>query len=100
MIFYKMAPLTYFIGRMLVKVDFIGLANIVAGRQVAKEFIQEEATAENLSGEIVRILRDESYRSDLKNGLSDVQSRMGKPGCSKRVAKMLSELVFAESVAH
>jgi lipid-A-disaccharide synthase len=99
-IFYKVAPLTYFIGRLLIKVDFIGLANIVAGRQVAKEFIQEEASAESLSGEIVKILRDEPYRNDLKNGLSDVQSRMGEPGCSKRVAEMLSELVFTESVAH
>lgn len=99
-IFYKMAPLTYLIGRMLVKVDHIGLANIVAGKQVAKEFIQEEASPESLAEEIVSILRDSSYRKSLKTGLAEVQEKMGTPGCSVRVAEMLSELTAVKEITH
>jgi lipid-A-disaccharide synthase len=57
-ILYKMAPLTYAIGRHLVKVPHVGLANIVAGQGVVREFIQEQATPEALAEEIVRILED------------------------------------------
>jgi lipid-A-disaccharide synthase len=91
-ILYKMASLTYLVGRLLVKVDHIGLANIVAGRQVAREFIQDQASPDNLAREVVRVLQDETYRETLQKGLAGVQQRMGEPGCSIRVAKMLSEM--------
>ncbi len=91
-ILYKMAPLTYAIGRRLVKVEHIGLANIVAGRGVVREFIQEEASPENLAGEILRILEDPGYRQAIRDGLATVRERMGEGGCSERVAGMASEM--------
>lgn len=95
-ILYKMSPLTYVIGRLLVKVPHIGLANIVAGRQVAKEFIQDQAHPQDLAQEILCILHDEEYRNVLRSGLSGVQERMGQPGCSTRVAEMLSEMMLSK----
>lgn len=91
-ILYKMAPLTYAIGRRLVKVPFIGLVNIVAGESVAREFIQHEATPENLSAELLRLLRDGDYAARMREQLSRVRERMGEPGCSGRVALMASEM--------
>jgi len=92
-IVYRMSPLTYAIGRRLVKVPHIGLANIVAGEAVAREFIQEAATADALASEIVQILDDPAYAARLRRGLSVVRERLGESGCSKRVAGMLTSLL-------
>ncbi|WP_432821004.1 lipid-A-disaccharide synthase [Trichloromonas sp.] len=91
-ILYKMAPLTYEIGRRLVRVPFIGLVNIVAGEGVVKEFVQHEASEENLSRELLRMVRDSEYASGIRAKLSRVREKMGEPGCSSRVAEMASEM--------
>lgn len=91
-ILYKMSPLTYAIGKRLVKVPHIGLVNIVAGQGVVREFIQEQAEAPALAAEILQILDDPDYRSRIRGGLERVQQKMGEPGCSARVAAMASEM--------
>ena len=88
-IVYRMSPLTYAIGKRLVKLPYIGLTNIVAGEGVVREFIQHEATAANLASEIVRILDDAGYAQQINTGLARVRCRLGEPGCSRRVARML-----------
>jgi len=92
-ILYKMSPITFAIGKRLVRVDHIGLPNIVAGRRVVPELIQDEASPERLSAEILRILDDADYAAKMRDGLSTVQARLGSPGCSDRVAGMLFELL-------
>lgn len=92
-IVYRMAPLTYAIGKRLVKVSHIGLANIVAGKGVVREFIQEQATPENLAAEILHILDDPDYACQLHQGLVRVRELLGQPGCSTRVAGMLTTLI-------
>lgn len=91
-IIYQMNPLTYAIGKRLVKVPHIGLVNIVAGRSVVQEFIQEHATAENIGGEILRMLDDQSYRNRIKEDLREVRRLLGEGGCSEKVARMVSEM--------
>jgi lipid-A-disaccharide synthase len=91
-IIYRMAPLTYAIGKRLVKVPHIGLANIVAGEGVVREFIQEQATPENLAAEVEKLLDDVTYAGQIRRGLATVRDRLGRPGCSARVAEMLLAL--------
>lgn len=91
-ILYRMAPLTYAIGKRLVNVAHIGLVNIVAGKDVVREFIQEQASPENLSAEMLRMIDDARYRDKMLLDLQDVQQKMGEPGCSGRVARMASEM--------
>ncbi len=97
-IVYRMAPLTYAIGKRLVKVPHIGLANIVAGEGVVKEFIQEAASAENLAGEVLEILGSSRYSGEIRAGLATVRERLGAPGCSQRVARMLASLMTEKAV--
>ena len=96
-IFYKASPLTYEIGRRLVKVDHFGLPNIVAGRRVAPEFLQEMATPRTLADEALHVLSDVSYAEAMKDGLRTVQSELGEPGCSTRVAEMLLDMLGLKS---
>ena len=92
-IFYKVSPLTYAIGKRLIKVDHAGLANIVAEKRIVPEFIQDMATPQNLANEALRVLNDSRYASDMRSALEQVHTKLGEPGCSERVAEMLLQLL-------
>jgi lipid-A-disaccharide synthase len=91
-IIYKMAPLSYFILSRTVTLLHIGMVNIVAGKRVVKEFIQEAATPGNVSSELLKLLEDVKYRDVIKSELTLVFRKMQSSGSSMRVAHMASEL--------
>lgn len=91
-ILYKTAPLNYAIAKRVVNLTHIGLPNIVAGGEVVREFIQHQAAAEAVADELIKILTDVEYQAVLRQGLDRVRQSMGSPGCSQRVAQMVSEL--------
>jgi lipid-A-disaccharide synthase len=86
---YKLSPLTYWLGRLLVKTPFIGLPNIVAGKLVVKELIQHEATADNLAAEMLRILTDDAYAQTMRAELVQVKQALGQGGASKNMADLV-----------
>jgi lipid-A-disaccharide synthase len=89
---YKTTPVTYRLARWLINVKWIGLVNLVAGRLVVPELIQDEATAERLCQEVLHLLRDPSAYHDMKEGLQQVRQSLGEPGASRRAAQVaLSE---------
>jgi len=92
-IFYKVSPLTYAIGKRLIKVDHAGLANIVAEDRIVPEFIQDMAMPKNLADEALRVLNDSRYAKDMRSALEKVHTKLGEPGCSARVAEMLLQLL-------
>lgn len=89
---YKMAPFSYFVGRFLVRIPYAGLTNIVAGEEVAREYIQDAATPETLSTEIIHLLDDADYASTMRQKLGAVKDMLGEAGCSDRVAQMCAEM--------
>lgn len=91
-IIYKAAPLSYAIGKRLVRIEHFGLPNIVAGRGIVRELLQDGANPEAISSEILRLLEDQSYNRDQRKGLESVRQRMGTPGCSARVARIASAM--------
>ncbi len=92
---YKLSTLTYWLGRWLVNTPFIGLPNIVSGKRIIKELIQHEATAENLSAEILRILTDKAYADQMRENLSQVKQQLGQGGGSKNMAQLALEMLRA-----
>lgn len=92
-ILYKVAPLSYQIGRRLIKIEHAGLTNIVAGKGIVREFIQDAAEPEALSREMLRLLDDHDYITLMRQELDRVRTLLGEPGCSLRVAKMAAEMV-------
>jgi lipid-A-disaccharide synthase len=83
---YKVSWLTYWVGRMVVRVKWIGLANIVAQRQIIPELIQRDATAERLALEAGRLLRDEAAANAMRRALAGVRQSLGEPDASRRAA--------------
>jgi lipid-A-disaccharide synthase len=91
---YKLSPLTYWLGRWLVNTPFIGLPNIVLGKRIIKELIQHEATAENLSAEVTRILTDKAYADEMRENLNRVKEQLGAGGGSKNMAQLALEMLL------
>ena len=94
-IVYRLSPITYYLARLLVDVPFIGLCNIVAGEQVAKELIQDQASPEAISEEILRLVRDKAYRATITQKLSEIPEKLGAPGAHERLAEQLLSMVYS-----
>jgi len=84
---YRLAPLTYRLGKPFVHVDTYAMANLVAGRRVVPELIQEAFSAEAVAGETLRVLTDPAHAARVRADLADVRARLGPPGASRRAAE-------------
>jgi lipid-A-disaccharide synthase len=90
---YRLSTLTYWLGRLLVNIKFIGLPNIIAGRGIVRELIQDELTAKNLSEEILRLLQDGHHREACLAGLQEVKTQLGQGGGTQKMAALIVEML-------
>ena len=97
-VLYKLSPTTYRLGKGLAKVDMYAMVNLIAGRRIVVELIQDDCTAEAVAAEAVRILTDRSYRDQMIAALADVRRQLGGPGASDRAAEAILELMQPTAV--
>ena len=90
---YKMSLLNYFLYRPQIRIPYIGMANIIAGRGIIPEFIQFRATAEKVSAEVIKILKNPSLLAQMKNNLTQVRSSLGEKGASLRAAQLILDFL-------
>ena len=88
---YKVAPLTYFIAKLVVKIEFIGIVNILAKKKVVEEFIQGDASPEKVSDCLWGLLDDAAKREALQVQLAETTQLLGEPGSHARVAGLVAE---------
>jgi lipid-A-disaccharide synthase len=92
-IVYKVSNFSYWLAKRLVRVEHIGLVNLVAGKTVAPELIQHEASAEKIAQRALQLLTDENRLAEMRRALSRVTRRLGAPGASKRAARVAMGLL-------
>jgi lipid-A-disaccharide synthase len=92
-IVYRVSPLTYRLGRPLVKVDTFGMVNLIAGEKIVPELIQDAFTPDAVAEQAVSMLTDSARRTRIREGLARVRQRLGGPGASRRAAEAILELV-------
>ncbi len=90
---YKLSLMTYLLARLLVDTEFIGLPNIIAGKSVVQEFIQGEATPQNMAQEILHILNDQHYAQNLRENLKKVKVKIGEGGGSENMAQLALQML-------
>jgi lipid-A-disaccharide synthase len=93
---YRVNALSYFLAMRLIRVPFVGLVNLVAGRQVAPELLQHDATPEKLAAALLPLFDEASpeRRAQLE-GIAEVRRRLGGPGAADRLAAVAQEMIAA-----
>ncbi|MEW6428160.1 MAG: lipid-A-disaccharide synthase [Thermodesulfobacteriota bacterium] len=95
---YRMHPLTFFLARHLVEVPFVSLVNLIAGKEIVAELLQEKATAESVAARVAECCRPGPAREELLAGYTDVREKLGEPGASARVAAIVLDMLDRKSV--
>ena len=90
---YKVAWPTYLAAKALVKIEHIGLINILAGKKVVEEFIQSEADPLHVEQALGRFLDDMPHREETRQKLLATASKLGGPGAHLRAASAISRWV-------
>ena len=89
---YRLSALTYRLGKPFVHVDTYAMVNLVAGRRVVPELIQEAFTPARVADEALRVLTSPAHAASVRRDLSEVRSRLGAPGASRRAAQAVLEV--------
>jgi lipid-A-disaccharide synthase len=89
---YRLSPVTYKLGKPLVRVSMYSMVNLVAGERVVEELIQEQCTPENVAREAVDLLTNHERVSDMKEQLAAVRDKLGGIGASGRAADAVLEV--------
>lgn len=92
-IVYRVSPVTYWLGRLLVRTDHIGMANVVAQERIVTELLQDQMTPEGIGEEVYGMLANPDYRDRIKKNLTKVRTRLGTPGASGRAARAILEFL-------
>ena len=91
---YRTGEINYFLARLMVKIPHIGLVNVVAGREIAREFVQDDLVPAQVAMHLERLLDPtDSERARVLDGLAEVRGKLGQPGAAAKVAAMASALV-------
>jgi lipid-A-disaccharide synthase len=97
---YRVSPLTYHLARGMIKVPFVAMPNLIAGRRIVPELLQDDFTPANVARELEKILLDGPDRSAMLEGLREVQRKLGvgtgKPPAAERAADAVLRLLQQE----
>lgn len=89
---YRVSPLTHFLGRWMIKVEYASLVNLVAGEEIVPELMQREASPEKISRALLPLLKGSGAKERMQEGLARVVSQLGGPGASRRAALLALQL--------
>ena len=91
LLIYRVNKLTYWLSKVLVHIDNIGLPNIIMGRRIMPELWQDDVTAENIADVIAPILADNQRYEELRDAMAEVRRTMGTGGAVQRIAESILE---------
>ncbi|MCU1384340.1 MAG: lpxB [Acidobacteria bacterium] len=92
-IVYRMAPMSYRLAKRVVRLDTIGMVNLIAGEKIVPELVQDAFTPQAVAREAISMLTDADRAGRIRAGLATVRRRLGGPGASRRAAEAILRLV-------
>jgi lipid-A-disaccharide synthase len=91
-VIYKLSPITYRLAKILIKVKYANLANLILGREVLKELLQDDVTAENIAAEVRRLLEDSEHHDSVVRALDEVRAHFIGKTPTAGVVDMIEEI--------
>ena len=95
LVIYKVSPVTYKILRRIVTFTYACIANVIAGKEICREFIQENATTDNIAVELDKLLSDHHYQEEMKKNMREIREALGKKDGSVSAARLAAQLISA-----
>lgn len=92
-IVYKVSPSSYWLGRLLIRVKYIGLINLIADRPLVPELIQDQVSPETIARTAAELLGDDNRLKQIRRELLAARQALGGPGASQRVADIALEIL-------
>jgi lipid-A-disaccharide synthase len=92
-IVYKVSPLSYWLGKRLIKVKHIGIVNLIAGKALLPELIQDKARPDCIANTVIRMIADPAGLERIEMELASLKDRLGGAGASDRVAAIALRLM-------
>lgn len=88
---YKVSWPTYFAARLVLKTKYLGMPNVLAGREIVPEFIQHEARADNISKALLQLMDDQVARDQMRSEFDAIIARLGESGASAKAAQAITD---------
>jgi lipid-A-disaccharide synthase len=92
-IIYKVSLLSSWVGRAMIRVNHIGLVNLVAGKRIAPELLQKDVNPKRIADEALRILKDPSLGERMAESMAQVRQSLGEPGAAQRAARIVTSMI-------
>jgi lipid-A-disaccharide synthase len=97
---YRASPVSYVIAKQLIRVPYISLVNLIAGKQVVKELIQDKANGKDVSDELNRIVKDEQYRKNIIKGYQEINTLLDTGSASENTARLMVQYLQSSNQTH
>jgi lipid-A-disaccharide synthase len=94
---YRLSQLTYLLGRLLVKLEFFSLVNLIAGHEAVPELLQDEVKPDRIAGHLDAILSHPGKRGEMQAALAAVRAKLGSRGASAKAAAAALEMIEGNS---
>ena len=91
-VFYKVSFLTFHLVKLLAKIKYVSLVNLLSDKEVVKEFLQSNATPDKIFSELKKIIKDLPYRNGMISSLNKIKKMMQDKKPSARVASIVGEI--------
>jgi len=92
-IVYKVSPLSYWLGKRLIKVKHIGIVNLIAQKELLPELIQDNASPQTIAETVTAMINDQERLRQIKKELVGIRDHLGGAGASDRVARIALSLI-------
>ncbi len=94
---YRLSPLSLWLARRLVRLDYFSLVNLIAAEEVIPELLQQEVTPESIASHLHGLLSDTTQKNRMKKGLQKVREKLGAPGASKNAARLALKILTQQT---
>jgi lipid-A-disaccharide synthase len=92
-VIYRVSPISASILRRMIRTPFFGMVNLIAGKRIVRELIQEDFTPEAVESEVRRLLDSPSAGNEMKANLAEVRAKLGPGGAIERAADIFAQML-------